>query len=404
MLNNASWTEARDLLLSRVHPVETEEIPLDACAGRVLAFDLRAEEDVPPFDRSAYDGYAFRAEDVAEAAKERPVTLTITETVAAGSVPALPVLSGQAAHVMTGAPIPEGADCVINFERTAFTAETVTLFAPMKPGDNIVRRGEDVAAGSLLAPCGTVIDAGLAGTLAAQGIARVRVYRQPVVGVISTGSEVVEADQPQPQGKIRNANRASFTALLRREGCRVRYLGLAGDEAEAIRSRIAEGLRDCDLVLLTGGVSVGDWDVTPEAMERAGAEILLRGVAMKPGMACAYGLSDGKLVLGLSGNPASSLTNFCVCALPALRRLCGRADALPQPIRARLLRDFKKKSPSDRFLRGRLALAEGMVGFDASADQGNIVLSSTIGCSAFLLIPGGSGPMAAGTELKGFTL
>ena len=175
MLNNASWTEARDLLLSRVHPVETEEIPLDACAGRVLAFDLRAEEDVPPFDRSAYDGYAFRAEDVAEAAKDRPVTLTITETVAAGSVPALPVLSGQAAHVMTGAPIPEGADCVINFERTAFTAETVTLFAPMKPGDNIVRRGEDVAAGSLLAPCGTVIDAGLAGTLAAQGIARVRV-------------------------------------------------------------------------------------------------------------------------------------------------------------------------------------------------------------------------------------
>ena len=144
-----------------------------------------------------------------------------------------------------------------------------------------------------------------------------------MIGLISTGSEVVEADQPQTPGKIRNANRSTLTALLSREGCRVRYLGLAGDEAESIAALISEGLNTCDAVILTGGVSVGDWDVTPEAMERAGADILLRGVDMKPGMACAYGAANGKLILGLSGNPASSLTNFCACALPALRRLCG---------------------------------------------------------------------------------
>ena len=404
MLTNAKWTEARDLLLGLVKPVDAETVSLDNCAGRVLAFDLRAAEDVPAFDRSAYDGYALRAADIGTAGREQPVTLRITETIPAGCVPALPVTPGTAAHLMTGAKLPEGADCVINFERTEFTDETVTLFAPLKPGDNVVKRGEDVAAGSLLAAAGTVIDAGLAGTLAAQGVAKVQVYRRPVIGLISTGSEVVEADRPQPDGKIRNANRASFTALLSREGCEVRYLGLAGDEAEAIRALIAEGLRTCDAVILTGGVSVGDWDVTPEAMTRAGAEILLRGVAMKPGMACAYGTADGKPVLGLSGNPASALTNFCVCALPAIRRLQGRKEALPQPVKAALARDFRKKSPSTRFLRGRLRLESGSVVLEASADQGNIVLSSTIGCSAFALIPAGSGPVAAGTLLEGFTL
>lgn len=404
MLNNVSWTEARDLLLSRARPVGAENAALDECGGRVLAFDLRAAEDVPPFDRSAYDGYAFRASDAAQASRERPVTLKITETVPAGSLASVPVTPGFAAHLMTGAQIPEGADCAVKFESTSFTETEVTLFSPAKQGDGIVRRGEDVRAGSLLAERGTVIDAGLAGTLAAQGIARALVYRQPVIGLISTGSELVEADEAQSAGKIRNANRASFAALLRREGCRVNYLGLAGDEAADIAALIARGLHDCDAVILTGGVSVGDWDVTPEAMERAGAEILLRGVDMKPGMACAYGMAAGKPVLGLSGNPASALTNFCACALPALRRICGRRDALPQPVAARLLRDFKKKSPSTRFLRGRLRLEDGNAGFDASGDQGNVILSSAIGCDAYLLIPAGSGPVAAGTVLKGFII
>ena len=404
MMKNALWTEARDLLLSVARPVETEEVSLDACAGRVLAFDLRAAEDVPPFDRSAYDGYAFRAADTESASREHPVTLALTETIPAGAVGTVPVTAGHAARLMTGAKLPEGADCVINFERTEFTDSTVTLFSPLRAGDNVVRRGEDVAAGSLLAPCGTVIDAGLAGTLAAQGIARVRVYRRPVIGLISTGSEVVEAEEEQPAGKIRNANRSTFTALLTREGCEARYLGLAGDEAEDIARRIDRGLADCDAVLLTGGVSVGDWDVTPAAMEQAGAEILLRGVAMKPGMACAYGAANGKLVLGLSGNPASSLTNYCACVLPALRRLAGRRDCLPTTVRAELANGFKKKSPATRFLRGRIDLAEGRVLFVTPRDQGNVVLSSTIGCSAFAVIPAGSGPVEPGTVLDGFIL
>lgn len=404
MKSEISWVEARDMLLSLAVPVETERVPLAGCAGRVLGFDLTAPEDVPPFDRSAYDGYALRAADVAEASRERPVTLQITETIPAGRVATLPVQAGQAAHLMTGAKIPQGADCVINFERTEFTETRVTLFAPLKNGDNIVKRGEDVRAGALLAPRGALIDAGLAGTLAAQGMAQPLVYRQPVIGLISTGSEVVEAEDPQPDGKIRNANRATFTALLEKEGCQVRYLGLAGDEEAAIAALIAEGLKSCDALILTGGVSVGDWDVTPAAMERCGVEILARGVAMKPGMACAYGVRDSRLVLGLSGNPASSLTNYCACVLPAIRRLCGRTNPVPAEIVMELAAPFKKKSPATRFLRGRIDLSTGTARLIAPGDQGNVVLSSTIGCDALAVIPAGSGPVEAGTKLKGFVL
>ena len=404
MKSEISWVEARDLLLSLAAPVAAEAVALAQSAGRVLGFDLTAPEDVPPFDRSAYDGYALRAADTVAASREHPVTLAITETLPAGKVATLPVKTGQAAHLMTGAKLPEGADCVINFERTEFTETSVTLFAPLKSGDNVVKRGEDVAAGALLAPKGTMIDAGLAGTLAAQGVARPLVYRQPVVGLISTGSEVVEAEDPQPDGKIRNANRATFTALLEKEGCQVRYLGLAGDEEAAIAALIAEGLAACDAVILTGGVSVGDWDVTPAAMERCGVDILVRGVAMKPGMACAYGIRDNKLVLGLSGNPASALTNYCACVLPAIRRLCGRANPLPAEIEMTLATPFKKKSPATRFLRGRLDLTGGAVRLACPKDQGNVVLSSTIGCDAMAVIPAGSGPVEAGTKLKGFVI
>ncbi len=403
MLKNISWEEARDQLLARVHPVSTENVSLYACAGRILAFPLVAQEDVPAFDRSAYDGYALKSADVAEASPASPVTLSITETVPAGTVPSLPVCHGTAAHVMTGAGIPEGADCVINFERTSFTDTTVTLACSLRPGDNVVRRGEDVCAGTVLAACGTRADPGIAGTLASQGITAVSVYRRPVIGLVSTGSEIVEAEEIPSPGAIRNANRATFTALLSREGCDVVYLGHTGDDVNAIAACIRKGLASCDAVLLTGGVSVGDWDVTPEAMENAGVDILLRGVSMKPGMACCYGFSGDHPVLGLSGNPASALTNFCACVLPAIRRLCGQKDPLPQPLTARLLRRFPKKSPATRFLRGRLTL-NGEVGFDAAPDQGNIVLSSAIGCNAFLMIPAGSGPVDAGEQLKGFMI
>lgn len=404
MLSRPDHISARELLLSAVSPVGTETVPLADCAGRVLASELPAAENVPAFDRSAFDGYALRAADIAAASETSPVTLRITEEIPAGYVGKLPVTENTAAKILTGAKMPEGADAVVKFEDTRFDSGTVTFFRPVKSGANVIGIGEDVRRGQRLAEGGTVIDAGLAGTLAAQGVSGPEVFRRPVIGILSTGSELVEADMPEPMGKIRNSNRYTLAAAVHKLGCESVYLGTAGDSADEIAELFEKGLAVCDAIISTGGVSVGDYDLTPDAMERIGAEMLFRGVAVKPGMACAYAVKDGKLICGLSGSPASSLTNFYILAYPALKKLCGLKDYMPEEIKVTLSADFKKKSPMTRFLRGRLSLKNGRAEIELLPDQGNQVLSSAIGMDMLALVPGGSGPIAAGTELKGYLL
>ena len=404
MLTNPEYGQAQALLLSAVVTVGTEELPLSQCGGRILAQALVAQENIPPFDRSPYDGYAFRAEDAAGAQEEQKVTLQIVEEIPAGAVPTRTIVPGTAAKVLTGAPIPEGADAVIMYEKTSFTDTHVTLTCPVPAGANIVRTGEDVEKGAVLAQGGAVIDPGLAGTLASQGIAEPKVYKRPKIGILSTGSELVEIDAAPEAGKIRNSNRYMLESAVKSLGCEVIYLGTAGDSAEEICALIKQGLTACDGVISTGGVSVGDYDLTPEAMEKAGVKLLFRGVDMKPGMACAYGIYEGKPVCGLSGNPASALTNFYVVALPALRKLMGLGSMLPRQTCVTLTDDFGKPSPKTRFLRGRLVLEDGCVKMTLPKDQGNVMLSSTLGCDVMAVVPAGSGPVGAGTVLKGFLL
>lgn len=404
MEQNVTFERGRQLLLDAVRPVDCETLPLSLCGGRVLGEDLTARENVPPFDRSPYDGFALRGADTAQASPEAPVTLSILEQVPAGSVPTCQVAPGTAVKVFTGTSIPSEADCVVMFEDTRFDQAQVTLSRPVKPGSNIIRAGEDIRCGSLLAPRGTVIDPGLAGTLAAQGVSAPLVYRRPRVALLSTGSELTEAEEVPGPGKIRNSNRYMLEAALKALGCEAVYLGIAGDRVEDIAPLMEKGLEECDALVSTGGVSVGDYDVTPEAMEAAGAELLFRGVNMKPGMACAYGVWQGKPLCALSGNPASSLTNFRAVAMPALRRLAGHRQVLPRQFPVVLLDGFGKKSRNTRFLRGRLVLEDGKAAMTLSPDQGNVVLSSAIGCDVMAMIPAGSGPVPAGTVLKGFLL
>lgn len=404
MLKNPDFVTARNMLLDVVRAVGTEELALSDCFGRVLAESVTAAENVPPFDRSPYDGYAFRSEDTAGASKENPASLCIIEEVPAGAVPTKTCTKNTAVKILTGAPIPEGADAVINYERTEFTENSVKIFAPIKSGENIVRAGEDVRKGDILVRQGQVIDPGTAGTLAAQGIARPKVYRRPKVGIISTGNEVMEVGVPLAPGKIYNSNRYTLSAALQEIGCDSVYLGLVGDCPEAICELMKKGLAECDAIVTTGGVSVGDYDFTPDAMERAGVNILFRGVQLKPGMACAYGEKDGKLVCGLSGNPASSLTNFYMVAVPALKKMAGLSDYMLEETQVTLNTDFKKKSPATRLLRGKLDISDGTVRMRLPKDQGNVVISSAIGCDGMAIVPAGTGPITAGTTLKGFKL
>ena len=404
MEENLEYQQARALLLEQVGALDTERIPLEQCGGRVLAEDIVAGEDIPPFDRSPYDGYAFRAADTAGASADAPAILRVLEEIPAGGVSHIPVTAGTAVRVMTGAPIPLGADAVVMYEKTHFTQDTVAVFQQFTPGTNIVRAGEDVRRGEVLARRGMRIDPGLAGTLASLGIGRPAVYRLPRIGILSTGSELVEVGRKPEPGQIRNANRYALTAAVDREGWEAVYLGAAGDDVEEISRLVEQGLSSCDAVISTGGVSAGDFDLTPAAMERAGVCMLFQRVAIKPGMSCAYGVRAGKPVCALSGNPASALTNFYVLTLPALRKLAGYCEPLPAEFPASLEYGFGKASPAARFLRGRLEIRDGRTWIVPPGGQGNVVLSSTIGCDMMAEIPAGSGPVAAGTELRGFML
>ena len=391
------WRQARDLLLEGIVPVESEYLSLDRAAGRILAQTQRARWDMPPFDRSPYDGYAFRSEDTKE---KMSVTLRVLEEIPAGAVPTEAVVPGTAVKVLTGAPIPPGADAVTKFEETRFTADTVTLLRPYRAGENIIRRGEDLGRGDLLALPGQRLDAGLVGALWAQGIVEVAVYRRPRVGLITTGSELQQTGIPGRDGRIPDSNRPALEAALGLVGAEPVYCGSPEDDPDAIAAALERAWELTDLVLTTGGVSVGDYDLTPAALEQAGGQISVRNLKMKPGGKCCFGWKGKKLACCLSGNPASALTCFYAVVLPLLRKLSGeRAWRLSEwsvPLGA----DYPKASPQPRLLRGSLGADRGRLVFVPASGQSNGALHTLAGANALGEIPAGSPPLKAGTPIQ----
>lgn len=391
------WRQARDLLLERIVPVEPESLPLSQATGRFLAQRCVAQWAMPPFDRSPYDGYAFQSRDTGEGL---PITLRVLEEIPAGAVPTQTVVPGTAVKVLTGAPIPSGADAVTKFEETRFTTDTVTLLRRYGPGENIVRRGEDLQAGDLLAVPGQRLDAGLAGALWAQGIGKVSVYRRPRVGLVTTGSELQETGEQGQDGRIPNSNRPAFEAALRLAGAEPVYFGAPGDDCDAIASVLSAAWRETDLVIVTGGVSVGDYDLTPAALKRAGGEIAVQNLRMKPGGKCCFGWQGEKLASCLSGNPASAVTCFYAVVLPLLRKLSGDVDGRQPELTVPLGADYSKASPQTRLLRGKLTIENGGLVFMPAPSQSNGALHTLTGANALAEIPGGSPPLVAGTPLQ----
>ncbi|MBR3396673.1 MAG: molybdopterin molybdotransferase MoeA [Lachnospiraceae bacterium] len=401
---NMTLDEQINIIKETVTPVGTERVLLEDAPFRILAEDITAKEDVPPFRRSPLDAYAMRSEDIKNASKESPVVLKVLEEVAAGQVPKYEITAGTASRVMTGAPVPEGSDCVIRYEETEFTDEKVKIFKPLKAGENIILPGEDIKKGEVLAKAGTVIDAGLCGTLSGQNIDRPLVYKKSVIGIIPTGSELVKPGNELPAGKIYDSNSFTLNAVIRKLGCVPRQYEIAGDEVERIAASIEQALEECDAVILTGGVSVGDFDYTPAAMEKAGAEILFKAAKIKPGMSCAYGKKDGKLICALSGNPTSSVINFYVIGMPAVKKLTGLKDYDPEEITAELKAPFRKTGKIPRYICGKLEFSGDSVKIDVPEKQGNVILSSMIGCRALVVIPPSDKPLPAGAKVKAFLI
>ena len=288
--------EASNILLSLPLQLNTEYIPLEDSVGRVLAEDYYAPYMLPTFSKSPLDGYAFQSADTANAKEDAPVTLRIIEEIPAGEAPAKTINPGEAAKILTGAPIPEGADAVVRYEDTRFTEDTVTIFQSFRPDTNIIHAGEDVKAGALTAAAKTMVTPALAGLFASLGIPRLHVYTIPKAALISTGNELVEVSKPLSLGKIHNSSLYTLGGYIKQAGASLVHTALARDDDEAIAASIKTAVSKADIVITTGGVSVGDYDRVRAALESLGAEILFWRLAIKPGAALIAALLELSLI------------------------------------------------------------------------------------------------------------
>lgn len=392
-----TYEEARNIVAENVIPVSSEKISLSESAGRILAEDITAKINVPSFDRSPYDGFAFMADDV-------PSKLRVMQEIRAGDVSHMTLKHGESAKILTGAMIPQGADAVTKYEDTEFTDSEVTISRKFAHGENIIRSGEDVKAGNVLVRNGEIIDAGRAGLIASQGISEISAYRKPVIGIISTGNEITDIHSPLTAGKIYNTSRYTFETALTLAGFIPKFVGVACDDENEIARIMSESLSLCDALVVTGGVSAGDYDRMPEALKILCAKIIVRDVELKPGGKCIYAVKNDKLICCLSGNPASALTNYYAVALPALKKLSGLKDFIPPEIDIALANSFGKKSPITRIIRGTLEFADGKIFMRVPSEQGNGVLSTMSGANVMAIIPAGSGKLQEGERLKGFLI
>lgn len=399
MKTNISLEKAREMLVNQVVPEREESIPVPSALGRILATDIVAGEYIPHFQRSPLDGYAVCARDTVLAEKHHPIILKVIEEVPAGFVAQNRVTHGNAVKVMTGAPIPEGADAVIKFEEVAVSGNELRIFTPLKSKQNIVPIGEDVSRGDLVAKKGEMITPALIGMLIALGITQVSVFSPPRIALISTGDELVDLGEPLQPGKIRNSNLFALDAWCRELGTLPILLGNVKDKKEQVIEAVNRGLSEADLVITTGGVSVGDYDVVKDALDALGAEMIFWKVAMKPGTPTVAAVKDGKLIIGLSGNPAAALISFDLLVIPVLKRLTGYRKFCPVKIEAVLVDGFGKSSPQRRFLRGRLFIEDGIAKVQLTGTQSSGVLKSMLGCNVLVDVAAGSGSLKAGEKV-----
>ena len=369
-----SFDQALQQLLAAARPVaEIRELPLEAAVGRVLAAPQQSTVAVPPLDNSAMDGYALRAADLAETG----AVLPISQRIPAGTV-GTPLQPGTAARIFTGAPIPPGADAVVMQERTEVVEGGVRFQHQPKPGENIRRAGEDIAVGAGILPAGVILRGQELALAASAGLPQLPVYRRLRVAVFFTGDELRQPGEPLPPGAIYNSNRYALRALLEGLGCEVRDLGQVPDQLEATREALRRAAADNDLIVTSGGVSVGEEDHVKPAVEAEGRLDLWK-IAIKPGKPLAFGeiTSTGKPVwfVGLPGNPVSSFVTFVTLVRPFIRRLQGVQQVLPRAFAMRADFDWKKADPRQEFLRARINASGGLELFP---NQGSGVTTSLV--------------------------
>ncbi|MCM3744320.1 molybdopterin molybdotransferase MoeA [Sporosarcina luteola] len=391
--------EAVRLVMEHAAPLGTEMIGIEDAYGRVLAEPIIAKHDVPPFDRSPYDGFAIRSLDSEGASGDNRVPFSVIGEIGAGYVGDKPIGEKEAYRIMTGAQIPENADAVVMLEQTVETDDGFTLRKPFEAGENISYKGEDAKEGELLIEAGSLIHPGTIALLATFGYAEVKVAKRPIAGILSTGTELLDVADELLPGKIRNSNGPMIRAQLKRMGIDYKSYGMAADDLDACTSIVEKAIAETDLLITTGGVSVGDYDYLPAIYERLGAKVLFNKVAMRPGSVTTVAVLGNKYLFGLSGNPSACFTGFELFTRPAILAMMGGAAPYMPRMTAKLGEDFTKPNPFTRFIRATwIFTKDGIEAAPAGFNKSNAVSSIARG-NCLIVLPSGTRGFVQGDEV-----
>ena len=382
-----SVEEALARVLAAFHVLEPERVPVLDALDRALAEDVLAPGEIPPHANSSMDGYAVRAADTVSASPRSPIRLRVIADLPAGYVAQAAVVPGTAIRIMTGAPVPPGADGIVRVEDTAAAGEWVDIHVAIEAGQFVRLAGEDVRRGDLVLRRGTLIRPQEIGMLAALGCSDVLVTRRPRVAILATGDELVEIDAPLAPGKIRDANSYSNAAQVIRCGAEPILLGIATDQAAVLKERIQAGLaQGVDLFLISGGVSVGDFDIVKQVLAGEG-QIDFWRVRMKPGKPLAFGRIGDVPVLGLPGNPVSAMVSFETFVRPAILKMLGAASRERPRVEATLMDAVRRKDDRRHFVRVRIEWEGGEYRAYLTGGQGSGILSSMVKANGLAIIP-----------------
>src|SRR5690349_8830666 len=385
--------QAQRLVLERVRRLPVERVPLERAGGRVLAEAARSVVDLPPFPSSAMDGFALRAADT-------PATLPVVFRIAAGRPSPRPLESGEAMGIATGGVVPDGADAVIPLEYVVENENTIEVRNRVEQGANLRPSGRDLGAGEAVVPAGMVLGASQLGALAAAGVAEVACGAVPRAAVLATGTELRRPGEPLEAGEVYEANGLILETQLRSAGASVERLAAVADDEDAHREAIARGLEH-DLLVTSGGVSVGPHDLVRATEAELGVEEVFWRVAVKPGRPVSFGVRQGTLVFGLPGNPVSSLVAFELFVRPAVLALQGHADPLPRFEPGRLAAAMKLSSARDQLARARRRGGEdGATELEPLRGQESHMIASAAGADALVLLPRGEGELEAGSPVR----
>jgi molybdopterin molybdotransferase len=391
--------EALEKILSHIQPLGFEKVSILEALGRVIAEDMIAPRDLPPYDNSGMDGYAVRYEDIRDASEKNPVRLEVIEDLRAGFISKRTVQKGQAIRIMTGAPIPKGADAVVPVEETERGNGFVFILKAGFPGGYIRRAGEDIRRGDLVISAGDLIRPSEIGMLASMGRSFVSVYQRPSVAILCTGEELVDVGESLDGVKIVSSNSYTLAAQVRECGAIPIQLGIAKDRKDEIKEKVLQGLR-ADVFISSAGVSVGDYDFVRDVLKELGVEMIFWRVAMKPGKPVAFWMFDGKPAFSLPGNPVSSMITFEQFVRPSLLKMMGHRQIFRPVIEAILREDIRKELGKRHFVRAMVSFEKDGYCVTTTGPQGSGILRSMVKANGLIIIPESQEIVRAGEKVK----